>query len=204
MTFQSTSRGIYISGSILRAEFLDLDKNWRTASPNLDEFIGARDVKILTSYKNLSHSANNIQLCGSKLSASLRRHGGREVEATFNPNRCVANQNGSLKFQKPFRMLLLSARNEIEGPCIADDEVFYPSDIDFNWYYGNNNGHLVMGQYFYRSTRNVSIEPSVHSLLLKAELKGNRWWSGDFCNTSEIDMATCLLSSNGNLVFDEQ
>lgn len=102
MAFQSTSRGIYISGSILRAECRDWDKNWRSASLDLDEFIGNSDGKFSLSDKNFSHSANNLQLCGSKLSASLLRRNGLRLKATFDLNLCVANMNGSLEFQKPF------------------------------------------------------------------------------------------------------
>ena len=84
------------------------------------------------------------------------------------------------------------------------DGLFHTSDIDLNEYYGNDNGDLVTGRHFYYSARNVSIHPSVHSLLLKAELKGNHWYSGDFWNASEIDLVTSLLARNGSFVFEKQ
>lgn len=84
------------------------------------------------------------------------------------------------------------------------DGLFYTSDIDLNEYYENNNGDLVTGRHFYHNARNVSIQPSTHSLLLKAELKGNHWWSWGFWNASEIDLVTCLLVRNGCLVFEKQ
>jgi hypothetical protein len=102
MAFQSTSRRIHLSGSILRAECHDWDKNWRSASLDLDKYIGNSDGKFSLSGKNFSQGANNLELCGSKLSARLRRHDGQHVKATFNLNLCVANMNGSLEFQKPF------------------------------------------------------------------------------------------------------
>lgn len=102
MAFQSTSRGIYISGSILQAECRDWNKDWRSASLDLDKFIGNSDGQFSLSDKDFSRSADNLQLCGSKLSASLRRRDGQQVKATLDLNLCVANMNGSLEFQKPF------------------------------------------------------------------------------------------------------
>lgn len=84
------------------------------------------------------------------------------------------------------------------------DGLFHTSDIDLNEYYENDNGDLVTGRHFYHSARNISIQPSTDSVLLKAELRGNHWWSGDFWNPSEIGLVTCILVRNGYLVFEKQ
>ncbi|KAI0445135.1 hypothetical protein F4803DRAFT_509522 [Xylaria telfairii] len=209
MAFQSTSRGIYLSGSIVRAECCDRDGNWRSASLDLDNVIGNSDGKFSLSDKDFSHGAENLQLYGSKLSASLPRRDGQRVEATFDLNLCVANMNGGLEFQKPSGSLLTSAScyslegTKLKALCIGHDGLFHPSEIDLNEYYGNDNGDLVTGRHFYDNARNVSIQPSSHSLLLKAELKGNHWLSGDRWKASEIDLVTSLLVSNGCLVFEK-
>ncbi|KAI0467785.1 hypothetical protein F4859DRAFT_506508 [Xylaria cf. heliscus] len=209
MAFQSTSRGIYIRGGILQAECRDWDGNWRSSSFDLDKVIGNSDGKFSLSDRNFSHSADNLQLSGSKLSASLRRRDGQRVTAIFDLNLCVANKNGSLEFQKPSGSLLTTAccfsleGRKLKALCMGYDGLFHDSEFDLNEYYENDNGDLVTGRHFYYSARNVSIQPSADSLLLKAELKGNHWWSGDFWNASKIDLVASLVVGNGCLVFEK-
>lgn len=87
---------------------------------------------------------------------------------------------------------------------MGNDALFHASDIDLNECYENRNGDLVPGRNFYYSACDVSIEPSAQSLLLKAKLKGNHWYSGDFWNLSETDLVTCIVVRDGHFVFEEQ
>ncbi|KAK0664634.1 hypothetical protein QBC41DRAFT_283636 [Cercophora samala] len=210
MAFQLTSRGVHLSGSTLHAECRDWNSDWISTSLELDEVLGNSDGKFSLSDKNFSHSAKNLRLLrGSKLSASLRRRDGQLAKATFDLNLCVANINGHLQFQKPSGSLLTSAScYQLDGKilkalCLGYDGLFHASKIDLNEYYENDNGDFTTGRHFYYSARNVSILPSAHSLLLKAELKGNHWYSGDFWNPSEIDLVTCLFVGNGCLGFEK-
>ncbi|KAI1748341.1 hypothetical protein F4782DRAFT_542925 [Xylaria castorea] len=205
MAFQSTSRGIRISGSILQAECRDWDGNWRPTSLDLDTVIGNSDGKFSLANKSFSHGADNLQLCGSKISISLCRRDGPPVKAIFDLNLCVANKNGSLDSGS---LLTSACCFSLEGGtlkafCIGYDGLFYDSEIDLNEYYENENGDLATGRHFYYSARNISIQPSANSLLLKAELKGNHWWYGDFWNASEIDLVTSLVVSDGCLMFEK-
>lgn len=79
------------------------------------------------------------------------------------------------------------------------------SSLDLNDHYANNNGNFKSGDnHFFYSSRDVSIQPSSSSLLLKAELKGNHWYSGDFWNVKTTDLATNVVVHGGRFVFEKQ
>ncbi|KAK2590190.1 hypothetical protein QQS21_012131 [Conoideocrella luteorostrata] len=209
MAFQSTSRGIHLAGSSLRAECQGLDMKWRSTSLNLNNVLGNSNGKFSLLDKDFSRSAENFHLDGTKLFACLRRLDGQCANATLDLNLCIVNNNGDLAFQKPSNSLLTSASSySLEGTrlkalCLGHDGLFYVSEIDLGEHYGNNNGEFVKDdRNFHSSAREISIQSSPHSLLLKAELKGNHWWSGDFWKASEIDLAVNILVFNGRLVFE--
>jgi hypothetical protein len=87
---------------------------------------------------------------------------------------------------------------------MGDDGLFYATSTNLNDYYQNDNGKLVTGSDFYYSSRKTSIEVSARSMLLKAELRGNHWWKGDFWKANDIDLTTCLVVRRGQIVFEKQ
>ncbi len=96
-------------------------------------------------------------------------------------------------------------RSVLSGLCLDYDGICRLSTIDLNDHYENFNGDLVTGRRFYYSSRNVSIDkPARGSLMLKAELKGNHWWSGDFWKQNETDLSTCIVIRGGRFVFERQ
>jgi hypothetical protein len=87
---------------------------------------------------------------------------------------------------------------------LGPDGTFHTSEINLNEYYGNKNGNFVTDSHFYYSSRNVAIDISIHSVLLKAELKGYHWYSGDFWKAGAIDLASNICVHDGRFVFEKQ
>ncbi|TFB01703.1 hypothetical protein CCMA1212_006413 [Trichoderma ghanense] len=209
MAFYSTSKNVSINGNLLTAQCRDYDHKWVSSSIDLDEHVGNSDGSFSLYEKNFSHNADQIQLQGATLTAKLRQRDGKLVTASLNLNLCIANVNGRLRFQKLSESVLTKGscysleRSTLYGLCLGLDGKFHKRDIDLNEYYENVNGDFATGRHFYYSARNVRIEPSNDSLLLKADLKCDHWYSSNNWNADEIDLSTCILIRDGHFVFEK-
>ncbi|KAI8622892.1 Cyanovirin-N [Xylariaceae sp. FL1651] len=210
MSFEATSRNISLQHDcILWADCRKRNNQWRRTSIELSRYIGNSDGAFTFSKPLFSKNAENIKLHGAILSAKLRRRDGTLVSATLNLNICIANMNGYLEFQKPKESLLSSGccfklvGPILRGLCLGLDGTFHASEINLNDYYGNDNGNFVTDRHFHYSSRDVAIEVSNDSVLLKAELKGYHWYSGYFWKTGAIDLANNICVRDGRFVFEK-
>ncbi|KAI1635309.1 hypothetical protein F4809DRAFT_651288 [Biscogniauxia mediterranea] len=210
MAFEVTSRNISIKNNVLKAECRDCNQNWKKSSLDLDQFIGNIDGAFSLSERHFSRSAKEISLDGAKLCATLLKRNQEPSMVSVDLNICVSNINGKLKFQKPNDYVLNCGScfsledSRLKGLCMGYDKRLHVSEIDLNECFENFNGELGIGGNFYSSARNISIEPSSHSLVLKAELKSNHWISTDFWNTSRADLAACIKIRGSRFAFDKQ
>ncbi|KAJ4126967.1 hypothetical protein NW768_008588 [Fusarium equiseti] len=100
MSFYESSRNVeLIDDRILQAELKDVDGNWVQSMINLDDIIGNIDGEFVWNGENFTHTANNIHLDGSVLTADLENNNGDFGSAqAIDLNEFIANINGELDF----------------------------------------------------------------------------------------------------------
>ncbi|KAL3466086.1 Cyanovirin-N [Aspergillus heterothallicus] len=101
MSFVQSSSNIRLeNGHILCATTRDRNGNPRESRVDLDKFIGNQDGWFMWDGVNFSHSARNIRLEGTRLTADLpMRNGGYRERQGIELNDRVGNENGTLVFQ---------------------------------------------------------------------------------------------------------
>ncbi|CAL1703199.1 unnamed protein product [Somion occarium] len=209
MAFQLSSRYISLQGSVLMAECRTHNRSWKISRLDLNYYLGSVDGSFTIHGANFYAAAAYVELRGAFLIADLRKLDGRWNRAIFNLNLCVQNVDGELQFKKPNESIVPSTSClMVEGPmlkalCMGYDGLAHATSINLNDYYENANGDFGAGRDFYFTARSISVQPSQTSILLKAELSGNHWWSGDFWNQSEIDLAICILNRGGSFIFEQ-
>ena len=106
MSFFTTSKDIYLSGSVLHATVSTARNRYETNTSSLDlnQYLandnGSFTVHGEGWYNSADHAATYLQ--GATLHTRLRKGNGiTTVAATFNLDSCVSNIDGSLTFKKP-------------------------------------------------------------------------------------------------------
>ncbi|KAK1243347.1 hypothetical protein MKX07_003975 [Trichoderma sp. CBMAI-0711] len=100
MSFSASAQSYYLEdGHILRASVADEEGNYQESSIDLDQFIGNEDGWFMWDGVNFSHSANDIRLEGTTLTAELpMRDGGYRERQGVNLDDRISNQNGRLVY----------------------------------------------------------------------------------------------------------
>ncbi|KHN94518.1 Cyanovirin-N [Metarhizium album ARSEF 1941] len=101
MSFVESSREMWLEdGHILHALCQDDDGNWNGASIDLDRFIGNSDGWFVWDGENFSHSASDISLDGTLLSAEMGMvDGGNRERQGLDLNERIGNSNGELVYK---------------------------------------------------------------------------------------------------------
>lgn len=97
MSISTTCRKVIIDKGVLSAECLKADKKtYVSSSIPLDSYIGSVDGNFTWGGKNFSQYAQDVGVIDGVLYAKLKTPGGKYVDAKFDLNQYITNNDGVL------------------------------------------------------------------------------------------------------------
>ncbi|KAK7039079.1 hypothetical protein VNI00_010243 [Paramarasmius palmivorus] len=204
MPFSLNSTQITLNGTILEALCETGQDRHIQSSIDLNNHLGNKDGHFDIRASGFLSGARSISLDGSILNAELQRKSGEWIDASINLDLCVENQNGKLEFVIPSDRITVSASamhlsgSILQGLCIHSDGKLYPSEIDLNEHYANNNGRFASNDRgFYHTSKDLKVNISNEGVILRGKLRDDsgRWRS------AKVDLSVCIVNMGGGFRF---
>ncbi|KAF8968126.1 Cyanovirin-N [Flammula alnicola] len=222
-TLTESCRKYAISRGVLSAECKKADgKTYITSSIPLDPYLGNIDGKFTWGGKDFSHSADSVSVVDGFLIAKLKNAYGKYVDAKFNLNEHVHNNNGVLEYKSAHHLKVDTVkaspgldRSISTASAASASTAASAASTTFSTVSATSSATSVStsaSSYSKNAFSSAAFRSHSKHLLLEDtcsafELKGSylhadcrRLDGSTVC--SNIDLDTCIGNNNGNLEWD--